>query len=64
MNEFEEIQDLMNNGNWSGAQIKFQKMNPTPREFQEYLDTVYDSETLKDWGLLGFYAREYTGGNS
>jgi len=62
---FEEIRELMESGNWSIAIAKFKEINPTPREFQDYLDSLdyLETETLKDFALLGFYAREYTGGN-
>jgi adenylosuccinate synthase len=58
---FNDIYEDMMNGNWSTAIAKFNKINPTPREFQDFLEEVEDKEELRDWALLGFYCRDYNG---
>ena len=57
---FDSIKDLMDNGQWSDAIKEFKAINPTAREYQEYLDEVRSTEDLKNFALLGFYTREYT----
>ncbi len=52
------IKDLMENGQWSQAINNFKKLLITPAQYQDYLDTINDIETLKDFALLGFYTKE------
>ena len=59
MKDFENIAEMLLNGNWSDAIAEFQAINPTPREYQNWLESRPDKDELKDLALLGFYAREY-----
>lgn len=59
---FNEILELLNNGHWTEAIKQFRAINPTARDYQDYLDTLDSLEDLRDLALLGFYARDYTGG--
>ena len=58
IDSFYEIIELMENGNWSSAQKLFKAINPSAREFSEWMESC-DIETIKDLSLLGFYCREY-----
>ena len=65
---FDTITNEMLEGNWSKAQELYKQMNPTAREFSDYMEQLAQSdsqpmELLQDWSLLGFYARDYKGGN-
>ncbi len=56
--KLDKIKDLMENGQWSDAILKFKHLNCTAREYQEYLDAIMDFEKLRDFALLGFYTKE------
>ena len=56
----EDIADDMLNGNWGTAQDKFKALNCYPSEFQDYLNEIeHDAEQVKDFAMLGFYAKEF-----
>ena len=52
----DSIIELMLNGNWTDAIKEYKQLNLTPAELQGLIE-YYDTETLKDLALLGFYAR-------
>ena len=56
--KLDKIQDLMENGQWSDAILKFKKLNCTAQEYTEYLNTIDEIETIMDFALLGFYTKE------
>ncbi len=64
---FDKITELIIEGHWTEAQKEYKSFNPSARELMEYLDSLeVDScqpvEIIKDWALLGFYCRDYKGG--
>ncbi len=61
--EFEEILDEMNLGNWGKAQKLYKSINPTSDEFITWVKDTCTEDTLVDLVLLGFYCRDYEGGS-
>jgi len=62
MEMLDEIKNKLILGNWTDAQELFKSINPTPNDFYYWLFNQ-SLETALDFALLGFYCREYTGGN-
>ena len=61
----ELVVELMQDGHWTDAQELFSGINVTPRDFSDWLE-YQELEVIKDFGLLGFYTRDYSpieGGN-
>lgn len=56
-----ELIGLIDNGNWSVAIKQLQTINPSGREYGDFLNSIEDANILRDLALLGFYAREYIG---
>ena len=54
----DRIKDLMENGIWSEAIDKFKHLNCSAAEYQEYLGSIADIDTIRDFALLGFYTKE------
>ena len=57
----EDLQELISNGHWTEAIKLFKTINPSGREYGEFLLDIADEDELRDLALLGFYAREYQG---
>lgn len=55
---FDYILEMMMNGHWAEAQKEFKAINPTGREYQNWLEEQ-STEDLADLALLGFYCREF-----
>ena len=60
------IENNMNNGNWTDAIETYKTLRITPREFQNHLEHIVFSggglevakDILMDWAILGYYAKE------
>jgi len=53
-----EIEDLMNNGNWTNAISKFKQLNISHHNFQCELET--ENYNLLNWAILGYYTSKDT----
>ena len=51
-----DITELLENGQWTDAQKKFNELTITPQQFSEYIDTL-PARLMADWALLGYYER-------
>ena len=53
-----EIENLMNNGNWTNAISKFKQLNISHHDFQCELET--ENYNLLNWAILGYYTSKDT----